>query len=194
MHCFRVEKMACIGGFVFIVLAVLTPLATTLVTFLQPKKFASSAKVLHSATSSTPLATAVQLLVTRSNLDLVISDLDLAAQWGMEFKQPGKLSLEKCREMLIQMIKIEIIRGSSIIALKVFSEDREEAATIANKLTQVYCRTVSGSLILEQALPNPIPARPNKKLNMTLALFVAGTFLTIGIGMLVASRLAVKRQ
>jgi capsular polysaccharide biosynthesis protein len=189
-----VKKLAFIVGILFIALGVLTPLTATFVTFLLPETFASSAMILHPATSPTPLVTAVQMIITRSNLDLVITDRDLAAQWGTKYKQPDKLSPEKCRELLNRMIQIEIPRGSSIVRIKVFSDDKAEAATIANKFTQIYCRTVIGAMVIDPAKPNPVPARPNKRVNIMIGSLVGATFLVMGIGLLIASRLAVKRQ
>jgi capsular polysaccharide biosynthesis protein len=189
-----VKKWARVLGILFVAFGIVTPLTTTLVTFLLPETFASSATILHPATSPTPLVTAVQMIVTRSNLDLVITDLDLAAQWGAKYKQPDKFPPEKCREMLNRMIQIEIPRGSSIVRIKVFSYDKVEAATIANKFTQVYCRAVIGSKVIDPAAPNPVPARPNKRVNIVIGSFVGATFLIMGIGLLIASRLAVKRQ
>jgi capsular polysaccharide biosynthesis protein len=184
------KTVAFISGILFIVLGVLTPLATTLVTFLLPETFASSAMILHPAISPTPLVTAVQMIITRSNLDLVITDLDLAAQWGTKYRQPDKLSPEKCRAMLNRMIQIEIPPRSSIVKIKVFSDDKVEAATIANKFTQIYCRTVIGSRVIDPAAPNPVPARPNKRVNIMIGSFAGLIFLTIGIGFLIASRIA----
>ena len=179
-------------GVLFIALGILVPLCTTIITFILPETFASSAMILHPATSPTPLVTAVQMINTRSNLDLVITHLDLAAQWGTKYQQPGKLSPEKCREMLERMIQIEIPRRSSIVKIKVFSDDKMEAATIANKFTQIYCRTIIGSMVIDPAKPNPVPARPNKRVNIMMGSFAGATFLVMGIGLLVSSRLAVK--
>jgi capsular polysaccharide biosynthesis protein len=181
-------------GVLFIALGIFTPLVTTIVTFLLPETFASSAMILHPATGPTPLVTAMQMIITRSNLDLVITDLDLAAQWGAKYRQPDKLSPEKCREMLNRMIQIEVPPRSSIIRIKVFSDDKMEAAAIANQFTQIYCRTVIGARVIDPAKPNPVPARPNKRVNIMIGSFVGATFLVMGIGLLIASRIAVKRQ
>ncbi len=188
------RKLAFVLGILFIALGVLTPLLTTLITFILPETFASSAKILHPAASPTPLVTAVAMMTTRSNLDLVITDLNLAAEWGRKYKQPGDLSTEKCREILKGTIQVQVPRGSSIVAIKVFSDNKEEAATIANKLTKVYSRLSPGSKIIEHAEPNPVPARPNKRLNIMIGSFAGATFLVMGIGLLVASRLVVKRE
>jgi capsular polysaccharide biosynthesis protein len=180
-------------GILFIALAVLTPLVTTLVTFLLPETFASSTKILHPATNPIPLVTSVQTIVVRTNLDQVIRELNLTAAWGRKYKQPGDLSLEKCRELLTRMVRIENPRGSSIISIKVISDDKVEAATVANQLTAVYLRTSRGSVVIDRAKPNPKPARPNKKMNIVIGSFAGVTFLIVGIGLLISSQLAVKR-
>ncbi len=186
------KKWTRVLGILFFALGIFTPLVTTVVTFLLPETFASSSMILHPVTSPTPLVTAVQTIVTRSNLDLVVTDLDLAAQWAIKYKQPGKLWPEK-GEILNRMIQIEVPRGSSIVKIKVFSDDRMEAATIANKLTEIYCRAIIGASIINAAQPNPVPARPNKRMNIMIGGGVGATVLVMGIGLLIASRIAVTR-
>lgn len=181
-------------GILFIALAVFAPLATTVVTLVLPETFASSAKILHRAGGSMPLAVAVGKTMSQTNLDQVIRELNLTAEWGRKYKQPRDLSLEKCRELLTRIVRIENPRGSSIISIKVFSDDKVEAATIANQLTAVYLRTSPGSQVVDPAKPNPVPARPNKKMNIMIGSFAGLTFLIIGIGLLISSRLAVKGE
>ena len=179
-------------GILFIAFAVFTPVLTTIVTFMLPETFASSAKIVHRAGGPTPLAVAAQKVVSQTNLDQVIRELNLTAAWGRKYKQPTDLSLEKCRELLTRMVRIENPRGSSIISIKVFSDDKVEAATIANQITAVHSHTTPGSVVIDRAEPNPVPARPNKKMNITLGSFAGVTSLIIGIGLLISSRLAVK--
>ncbi len=181
-------------GVLFIALGIFVPLCATVITFVLPETFASSAKILHPATGPIPLMTAVDMINTRSNLDLVIADLNLAAHWARKYKVPGDLSMEKCRELLKRMIQIQVPRRSSIVEIKVFSDDKEEAAAIANKLTEVYGRTVPGASAIERAEPRPVPVRPNKKLNIMLGLFAGVTLVVVGVGLLIASRIAVKQD
>ena len=181
-------------GILFIALAVFTPVVTTLVTFMLPETFASSTKILHPAANPTLLAVAAQKAVSSTNLDQVIRELNLTAAWGRKYKQPGDLSLEKCRELLTGMVRIEVPSRSAIISIKVFSDDKVEAATIANQLTAVYSRTSPGLNVIERAEPNPVPARPNKKINIIIGGFAGVTFLIVGIGLLISSRLAVKPE
>jgi capsular polysaccharide biosynthesis protein len=181
-------------GILFIALGIFVPLCATVITFILPETFASSTKILHSATNPVPLVTSVQTIVIQTNLDQVIRELNLTAAWGRKYKQPGNLSLDKCRELLTRMVRIEVPRRSSIISIKVFSDDKVEAATIANQLTAVYSRTSPGSVVIDRAEPNPIAARPNKRMNIVIGSFFGVTFLIMGIGLLIASRMAVKRQ
>jgi capsular polysaccharide biosynthesis protein len=177
-------------GILFIALAVFTPLVTTIITFILPETFASSAMILHPATNVTSVVTAVEMLHTRSNLDLAITQLDLAAQWGIKYRQPDKLSPEKCREMLKRMIQIQLRPSTPIVEIRVFSDNKDEAATIANQLAKLYLRTTPGASVVEAAAPDSRPVRPNKQMNIMLGLFAGVTFLTTGIGFLVASRIA----
>ena len=181
-------------GILFIAFAVFTPVLTALVTFMLPEIFASSAKVLHPAGNPASLTTAVHKAVSQTNLDQVIRELNLTGSWAAKYKQPNDLSLEKCREMLLRMIRIEVPSRSSIISIKVFSDDKVEAAAIANQITAVHIRTSPGSMVIDRAEPNPVAARPNKKMNMVIGGFAGVTFLVIGIGLLISSRLAVKPE
>ena len=181
-------------GILFIALGIFVPLCTTIITFIPPETFASSTKILHSATNPIPLVTSVETITIQTNLDQVIRELNLTAAWGRKYKQPGDLSLEKCRELLTRMVRIEVPRRSSIISIKVFSDDKVEAATIANQLTAVYSRTSPGSAVIDRAEPNPIAARPNKRMNIIIGSFAGVTFLIVGVGLLISSRLAVKRE
>ena len=181
-------------GMLFIAFAVFTPVLTTIVTFMLPETFASSAKILHRAANPALLAVAAQKTVSPTNLDQVIRELNLTAAWGRKYKQPGDLSLEKCRQLLTRMVRIENPRRSSIISIKVFSDDKVEAATIANQLTAVHIRASPGSVVVDRAIPNPVAARPNKKINIIIGSFAGVTFLVVGIGLLISSRIAVKPE
>jgi capsular polysaccharide biosynthesis protein len=189
-----VKKRLRVLGILFIALAVFTPLVTMMVTFILPETFASSAMILHPVTNLTSVVTAVEMVHTRSNLDLAITQLDLAAQWGIKYRQPDKLSPEKCREMLKRMSQIQLRRGTPVVEIRVFSDNKDEAATIANQLAKLYLRTTPGASVIEAAAPNSTPVLPNKQMNLSLSLFVGVTFLVVGFGLLIASRIAVKRQ
>ena len=180
-------------GILLIALGIFVPLATTVVTFVLPETFASSAKLLHPAGSPAPLVVAVGKMMIGSNLNLVVSHLNLNAQWGKKYNMPGELSAEKCQEKLRRMVQVQLPRRASIIEIKVFSDDSHEAATIANELAKIYLRSAPGTSVIDRAEANPAPVRPNKRLNIGIGIFIGATFLTAGIGLLIASRIAVKR-
>jgi uncharacterized protein involved in exopolysaccharide biosynthesis len=188
------KKAALILGICFLVLAVLTPLTTVVVTLLRPDSFASSAKILHAANNPLPFAVSVAKMMSRPSLDQVITNLNLRAEWGRKYKQPGDLSAEKCREMLDRMIAIEVPRNAPLVEIKVRSDNPEEAAAIANRLAENYLRATPGANIIQSAEPNSNPVRPNQRRNIMVGLFVGATLLTIGIGLLIASRIAAKEK
>ena len=93
------KKAALILGIGFLVVAVLTPLVTTVVTFILPETFASSAKVLSAADNAAWFETAAARITSRSSLNQVVTNLNLTAEWGRKYKQPDDLSLARCYEI-----------------------------------------------------------------------------------------------
>jgi len=188
------KKATLILGICFLVAAVLTPLTTTVVTFLLPETFASSAKLLYATNRPARFETAVGKIISRSSLNQVVANLNLTAEWGRKYKQPGQLSPAQCYGMLNKMIQISMPRNSSVIEIKVFSDNRDEAAAIANEVAKVYRRATSGGALIGRAELGLRPVRPNKRLNITVGFWVGATLLIVGIGLLVASRIALNQE
>jgi capsular polysaccharide biosynthesis protein len=182
------KKLALVLGILFLALGVLTPLGTTLAAFLLPASFASSTKILHAANGPSSLTVAVGKIVSQTSLDRVIRELDLGAVWARKYKQPDNLSSVRCAEMLTRMITIVQPRNSAVIEIKVRSDNKDEAALIANKITAVYLAVTPGATIIAQAQPNPRPMRPNRKLNLVVGLNVGAALAAAGVLLLIFAR------
>jgi hypothetical protein len=80
------------------------------------------------------------------------------------------------------------VRGTSLIQIRVFSDDAPEAATLANAIAQTYSedRTRSSPVeIVDKAVPGLRPVRPNKPLNIFLGV-LGGMFLALAAGAVMA--------
>ena len=144
--------------------------------------------ILHRTGSTVIFATAVNRITSQSLLEPVITDLKLGAQWARKFRQSQDLSVNKCYTILKGSMAVSQPAGSSVIEIRVFADDRDEAATIANKIAEVYCRATPGAAIIAQAQPNPRPARPNKPRNILFGLFAGMVLATLGVCLLMAAR------
>lgn len=190
------RKAALMLGICFIVLGLFIPVTTTLVTFMLPETFASSTKVLYATNNPAPFETAVGKIISRSALEQVAVNLHLTTEWAKKYKQPTELSLTQCYEILSKTIAIGAPRGSAFLDIEVHSYNREEAAAIANEIAAVYLKGTrgEGAALIQRAEPALRPKRPNKRLNITLGAFAGATLLIVGIGLLVARRIAVRQE
>ena len=189
IHRGAVKKAMLIIGIAFVVFGIFIPVTVTLVTFVLPETFASSAKIAYTVTTTSPLEAAVGKIMARSSLEQVANNLDLPTEWAKKYKQRGQLSLAQCYTILSKMIQISVPRGSPLIEIRIYSDNRDEAASIANELAAVYLRTAPGSVIIERAEPAFKPVRPNKRLNIALGIAAGATIFIIGLAALIAARI-----
>ena len=85
------------------------------------------------------LRTQYQIIQSKPIIYQVIHNLNLAAQWGKEMSESGE-PLEKsvAYELMISSLNIEQFRDTTLIDIKVYRKDREEASRIANEIAAVY--------------------------------------------------------
>jgi succinoglycan biosynthesis transport protein ExoP len=143
----RVRKTVILAVFL------LVAITTTLVTFILPPTYASMARisVQKDATdiqgmNNTPtysgfdpywVQTEFEKIQSKLILYEVITNLDLGRKWGEKFKEP-ELKTDITFKLLKRQIDVSQSRNTSLIEIKVFSEDPNEAAIIANKIAEVY--------------------------------------------------------
>jgi len=143
----RVRKAVILAVFL------LVAITTTLVTFILPPKFASTARI--SVQKDAPdirgiensqiynqfdpfwVQTEFEKIQSKSILYSVISNLDLHVEWGKKYKE-GPLRLDTTYKLLKNNIEVDQSRGTSLIEIKAFSDDPNEAAAIANQIADVY--------------------------------------------------------
>ena len=177
-----------VGGFVF--LSGFT--SAVIVTFILPESYASTARV-HlkglASRSDAPLLvpTEVQLLRSEALLGQVVEKLDLNTVWGARYLGGSKLKTPESRVLLQRQLKINPLHNTSVIEIQAYSEDKLEAAQIANSLAEIFCALPSSSAagiqaeIMDHAQPSRNPARPNKPLNILIG-GIAAALLGLIVG------------
>ena len=144
-HAFRV---AFVAVFVFVVGA------STLVTFLLPEAYASTARVRvervpinaapgHQPHSPEPydpyfLQTEFEVIVSDVVLRPVVEKLNLAVEWGKKYNGGETLKTAETVDLLKRRTSITPVRNTQLIEITVFSEDKHEAARLANAIAQSY--------------------------------------------------------
>ncbi|OGV43754.1 MAG: hypothetical protein A2X46_08660 [Lentisphaerae bacterium GWF2_57_35] len=124
------------------------------VTFMQPKKYSSTVRILVREDSMDVdvferqmiqgynpffLRTQERILKSTPLLYAVIDNLNLQAVWGQQYNDDkSPITKEDALATLSSSIKIEQDRDTSLINISVTQEDRELAARIANEMAAVY--------------------------------------------------------
>jgi succinoglycan biosynthesis transport protein ExoP len=143
----RVRKTVILAVFL------LVAITATLVTFILPPKYASTARisVQKDATDIVGLGnsrsynqfdpywvqTEFEKIQSKMILYQVITNLDLNRKWGEKYKEP-ELRTDITYKLLKREIDVNQSRNTSLIEIKSVSDDAEEAAVIANKIAEVY--------------------------------------------------------
>jgi succinoglycan biosynthesis transport protein ExoP len=132
----------------------LVVVTATLVTFVLPESFSSTAriKIERDQADITPLAnpgaavgydpyfiqTEFELLQSELILDKVIDDLDLDQVWGKKYANGERLKTSESLSMLKGRMDLRPVRNTSLIEIRVFSERADEAAKLANAIAETY--------------------------------------------------------
>jgi capsular exopolysaccharide synthesis family protein len=147
----RVRKTVILAVFL------LVAITTTLFTFILPPTYASSTRISVQKDStdiagvgvngmSSPvygsfdpywIQTEFEKIQSKMILYPVISNLDLTAEWGKRYKE-GALPLDMTYKILRREVDVTQSRNTSLIEIKAFSQDPNEAAAIANNIADVY--------------------------------------------------------
>jgi len=180
---------------VFMAVFLLVVITATLVTFILPETFASTARVHLRAVSSggvtsatpTQVATQVELLQSQVVLNQVIDALNLNEVWARKIGAEGRLKTDETTELLKRLITVRPVRNTTLIEIRAFSEEPDEAAKLANTIAEVFREFTLSSTgdiqaqVVDAAVPSLAPVRPNKPLNIGLAI-VIGTLLGLVMG------------
>lgn len=148
-----------------VILAVflLVSLTTTVVTFLLPESYSSMTKisieqdatdvdtkntggyVIRPTADPFFIQTEFQRIQSKPVLYRVIEELNLREQWGRKYHQPGPLTRERAYDILKGSIRVEQSHNTTLVEITGYSDDKEEAARLANKVAEVYAEVRSES-------------------------------------------------
>jgi polysaccharide biosynthesis transport protein len=144
----RIRKTIILAVFLLVVIT------ATLVTFILPESFSSTARIKIerdqsdiSGFAERPgmqaydpyfIQTEFELIQSEVILGKVIEDLDLNNVWGKKYANGERLKTSESMQMLKGRMDLRPVRNTSLIEIRVFSEKADEAAKIANALAEAY--------------------------------------------------------
>ena len=145
----RIRKTVILAVFLLVVIT------ATLVTFILPESYSSIARIkVERDASDIPgmaerpgygvgydpyfVQTEFEVIQSEKVLGKVIELLDLNAVWGRKYQNGEKLKTTETIELLKSRITLRPVRNTSFIEIRVYSEDKKEAADIANAIAEAY--------------------------------------------------------
>ena len=139
---------------VFITVFVFILLTGTAITFVLPELYASTAriKVERDDYNTAPdrgtnapsyydpyfIQTTFEVIQSELVLSNVISDLNLNVEWGKKYYNGATMMTGETLEILKRRLSLAPVRGTKLIAITVYSDDKNEAARIANTIATCY--------------------------------------------------------
>jgi len=140
---------------IIITVFLITAIIATAVTFILPESFASTTKIkvendgADIQTYNTPAANTMQydpyfiqttfeIMQSQVVLSNVIVGMDLNKIWGKKFFNGETLKTTETMAILKGKIKLEPVRNTKVMAITVYSDDKKEAADIANAVAVAY--------------------------------------------------------
>jgi len=176
---------------VFLAVLLVMLLATALITFIMPESFVGVARV----RTTTPEQ--IEIFQSRSVLLAVAEQLNLPRRFAQRYGESEPLSLDRTFDLLRREVQVRRVRNADITEIRAYSLIPSEAAEFANAIAQTGITNAlftaandrnTSPRILDLAVPDLKPVRPNKPLNFALGTLV-GSVLGIMSGG-VAARLA----
>ena len=145
----RIRKTVILAVFLLVVLT------TTAVTFILPESFSSTVRIevgkdnpdiaplLFGAQAQNTfdpyfIQTEFEKIKSKRVLNDVIDDLNLQDEWSKRYGAEGKLKTTEIYQILVKKVDVRQSRNTSLIEIRVFDENRDKAAQIANKIAEVY--------------------------------------------------------
>ena len=144
----RIRKTVILAVFLLVVIT------ATLVTFILPESFSSTARIKIERDQSDisnlqgsqvmqgydPYFIQTEFEVIQSEIILgkVVEDLGLNREWGKKYAGGDVLKTSETMTLLKGRMDLRPVRNTSLIEIRVFSESRDEAAKLANALAEAY--------------------------------------------------------
>ncbi|MDB6068626.1 MAG: ywqD 2 [Pedosphaera sp.] len=147
----RIRKTVILAVFLLVVVT------ATIVTFVLPEDYSSKARIQVdrditdvpsvSGSSQMPgiydpyfMQTEFEVIQSEAVLSNVVEKLDLTHAWAKKAGLPegSALTTSECRAGLKHMLDLRPERNNSLFDITVYSQDKQEAATVANAIAEVY--------------------------------------------------------
>ncbi len=145
----RIRKTVILAVFLLVVIT------ATLVTFILPESFSSTARIkVERDQNDIPglmqaqqigggydpyfIQTEFEVIQSELILSNVIQQLNLNEVWGKKFAGGERLKTQETMSLLKRVMDLRPVRNTSLIEIRVFSEDPREAATLANAIAETY--------------------------------------------------------
>ncbi|MGA2853911.1 MAG: hypothetical protein ABSE90_07270 [Verrucomicrobiota bacterium] len=184
---------------VFVMVFLLVVVTSTIITFILPESYASTARISVDADN----AGKWKVVQSEAVLGPAINKLNLNADWGRKYNAGQTLNSTNTLFFLKARLDVFPEPIGQVIDIKVFSEDKNEAARIANAIADAYTNLLHSAAnsatsaakieIVERAKPGHEPVRPNKPLNLFIGV-VAGIILGSIAGGAVAGFVSLPRR
>jgi capsular polysaccharide biosynthesis protein len=192
-------KSLIIFGSVFMAVFLLATGGSIFITLICPKTYASTARIMvnpeiaktSSTSSYDPQFMANQIAIIQSHavLSKASEALDLRRIWGKKYNNGQSLNESEVEDIIKSRLELNTIRQTTSIEIRAFGDSPDETAKLANSVAEAYrdfrraeapqngavpiVRRVS---MMETAVPNPKPVRPNTPLNIILGVMI-GVFM-----------------
>jgi capsular polysaccharide biosynthesis protein len=155
---------------------------------LKPQYEADTTLLVNQKSSSDP--SLVYSTIT-ANQALVSTYSNIIKSRTIEQAVIDDLKLPYTAQQLDGMIQVSSPNQSQVIDVKVVDGSQAEAARIANELASVFQRKAETLMDVKnvqvvdpaEAISNPVPVKPNKKLNVAIA-FILGLMVSVGLAFL----------
>ena len=144
----RIRKTVILAVFLLVVIT------ATLVTFILPESYSSTARIkierdqtdiegmagskMNAGYDPFFISTEFEAIQSEVILDKVIDLLDLNTVWGGKLGGGNKLKTTDTRGLLKGRMSLKPVRNTSLVEITVYSEDKFEAAKIANAVADTY--------------------------------------------------------
>ena len=140
---------------IIITVFLITAIVATAVTFLLPESYASTARIriepdiisdIRGVSGEVPYAsydpyfiqTEFEIIQDRVVLGKVIEALNLNVEWGKKYFGGETLKTPETMEFLKRRMSLMPVRNTKLIGITVYSEDKNDAARLANAIAEAY--------------------------------------------------------
>ena len=84
------------------------------------------------------IQTELEIIKSQSILNKVIENLNLNVEWGKKYANNQTLTTSETRTVLEKIVDLRPVRNTSLIEIRFYSTDQNEAARVANEIATVY--------------------------------------------------------